>query len=114
MSKPATPEFAQAPVLAIDPPRLLGSRDPKSGDVYFPPRKVAADGSLRACEPVDLSSKGRLYAFTTFGGRTYGQVDLPEKVRILTILTGSDHVIGEAYELDVTPGDAPSWSFRRA
>lgn len=95
-----------------DPLGLRGSRDPATGDVYYPPRAFAADGSLRRCEPVELSGHGVLYAWTELGGTIYGQVDLPEGVRIVTRLAPGSHAIGATYSLEADPEH--NWRFRRA
>lgn len=95
-----------------DPLRLLGSRDPATGDIYHPPRTFAADGSLRRCESVELSDHGVLYAWTELGDTVYGQVDLPEGVRILSRLAPGSHAIGATYVLEADPEH--HWRFRSA
>lgn len=99
-----------------DPPRLLGSRDPQSGETYFPPRLLSVDGSLRELDPVDLSTEGVLYAWTEFRGTPYGQVDLPEGVRVLTKLAPGDHTVGDRYVLEAwEPSEGEtSWRFAHA
>lgn len=97
--------------LTATPPVLRGSRDPQTGETFFPPRALAVDGSLRDCEPVTLSRVGELYTWTRFMGTCFGQVDLPEGVRIQTPLCDGPHAIGAAYELVV--GEGGAWSFRR-
>ncbi|MFJ9562819.1 Zn-ribbon domain-containing OB-fold protein [Streptomyces fuscichromogenes] len=101
-----------------DPPTLLGSRDPKTGQVYFPPRALATDGSLRECEPVDLSRTGVLYSHTTMGTTVYGQIDLPEKVRVQsTLAPGQPPEIGAPYRLEAVTdegGAVTGWRFARA
>jgi Predicted nucleic-acid-binding protein containing a Zn-ribbon len=89
---------------------LRGSRDPATGQIYFPARVLAADGSLRLCEPVALSQRGRLASWTRFAGRFYGQVDLPEGVRIQGRLGEGQHRIGADYHLC---SDADGWRFDR-
>ena len=95
-----------------DPLRLLGSRDPVTGDTYYPPRPLAVDGSLRTCEPVELSTEGILYAWTEFNKVAYGQVDLPEGPRILTRIAPGEHQIGATYVLEADADH--QWRFRRA
>lgn len=91
---------------------LRGSRDPETGDVYFPVRTYSVDGTLRELEEVALSSRGVLYTCTTFmDGRVFGQVDLPEGVRLQGELTGDDHTIGSHYRV---VGDATNWRFEHA
>lgn len=93
---------------------LQGSRDPSSGECYFPSRPLVADGTLRRCEPVTLSREGVLHTWTTFAGADYGQVDLPEGVRIQCELGDGPHEIGARYRLAVTTGDdGTAWRFER-
>ena len=96
-------------------PRLIGSRDPVTGQVYFPARALAADGSLRPCEAVTLAGAGRLVTWTRFAGEFFGQVDLPEGVRIQGRLAEGPHEIGAPYALEVEqPAEGPArWRFRR-
>lgn len=98
-----------------DTPRLIGSRDPATGQVYFPQRALAADGSLRPCEALVLSDRGRLVTWTRFAGEFFGQVDLPEGVRVQGRLGDGPQEIGADYVLDVeTPAEGPArWRFRR-
>lgn len=95
-----------------DPLRLLGSRDPITGETYYPPRQLAVDGSLRRCEPVELSNEGTLYAWTEFSKVAYGQIDLPEGPRILSRLAPGQHEIGANYALEADADN--QWRFRRA
>lgn len=99
-----------------DPPTLLGSRDPATGQVYFPPRTLSADGALRPCEPTELSCEGRLYSFTRMGDRLFGQIDLPEKVRLQTRLAPGTPEIGALYRLEAAAegGGQNGWRFARA
>lgn len=89
---------------------LQGSRDPQSGQTYFPARALVADGSLRKSEPVELSRAGHLVTWTTFAGTCFGQVDLPEGVRIQGRLGDGPHKIGAAYTLAT---DSDGWRFDR-
>lgn len=103
------PESAQ-PVAGV--PRLPGSRDEQTGQTFFPPRTFGVDGSLRPTVPAELGTRGVLWAWTTYEGQAYGQVDLPGQVRVQTRLASADHVIGGTYELC---GDAEGdWWFARA
>lgn len=99
---------------SVDPPQLLGSRDPQTGQVFFPPRELSVDGTLRRCENISLSRSGELYAFTKFAGTVYGQIDLPEQVRVLTTLADGNHETGAVYEFEIIAGEKPGWRFRRA
>lgn len=92
--------------------RLTGSRDPQTGEVFYPERQYSVDGTLRECEPVDLSVEGELYAFTSFAGQDYGQIDLPEGVRIQAALAAGEHRIGTKYRLDSEDGE--KWWFVHA
>jgi uncharacterized OB-fold protein len=100
------------PILRIEPPCLFGSRDPGTGQTYFPPRQYAADGSLRQCERLELSSEGTLYTWTEFSGEGYGQVDLPEGVRVQTRLVAGEHEIGARYRLVTFVDSAGKESYR--
>lgn len=82
------------------PVPLVGSRDPDTGQIYYPARRFAADGSLRECVAVELSGFGTLYSWTTFGGQAFGQIDLNESVRVQALLVGTDHEIGVAYRAE--------------
>ena len=82
-----------------DEPILLGSRCAACGRSFFPRRRRCA-ACMADAEPVDLSPEGVLYAHTfvrvPFFGRQQvdtegygvGQVDLPEGVRVQTVLLG--------------------------
>ena len=78
---------------------LVGSKDPQTGHVFFPQRQLCADGSLRATETVQLSGKGTLFSWTRFAGKFYGQIDLPEGVRIQSLLEGDAPTIGAEYQV---------------
>ncbi|WP_424830488.1 Zn-ribbon domain-containing OB-fold protein [Ruegeria sp.] len=99
----------------LNPERLVGSRDPQTGAVFFPFRDLSADGQLRRCERVELTGKGTLYSWTRFARKSFGQIDLPEGVRIQALLKGEDHEIGATYHLvvDVTEDGEKKWSFAR-
>lgn len=86
--------------------RLDGSRDPRTGDVFCPPRAFAADGSLRRCEGVSLEGVGTLYSWTRFARMSFGQIDLRDGVRIQTRLDGDDHAIGATYALKPVTNEA--------
>lgn len=93
---------------------LRGARDPASGACYFPFRPLTPDGTLRQCEPVALSRAGVLHTWTRFGHKDYGQVDLPEGVRVPCRLGEGPHEIGASYHLEVTTADdKTSWRFDR-
>ena len=79
-------------------PCLLGSRCKGCGKMAFPPRSVCSDCYGEELERVPLSAKGQLYTYTIIGypppGLTapyaIGYVDLPEGVRVFSILTEWD------------------------
>jgi uncharacterized OB-fold protein len=81
---------------------LLGSQCQKCRQTYFPPREVCprcfADGEESEMERVRLSSRGKLYSYSTIQVApkrfmppyTLGYVDFPEGVRVLGQLTAPD------------------------
>jgi uncharacterized OB-fold protein len=94
---------AQPELMRLEPegPVLLGSRCPECGRSYFPRRwECAVD--LSPCEDVDLSRAGVLHVATyvrtpAYGreqrdaeGYGVGEVDLPEGVRVQSVLLGSE------------------------
>lgn len=82
-----------------DVPVLLGSACAACGERFFPRRRLCPVCLDRTAD-VDLSGHGTLYSHTYVhvpffgrrkvdsGGYGVGQVDLPEGVRIQTVLTG--------------------------
>jgi uncharacterized OB-fold protein len=76
---------------------LPGSKDPVSGEVYVPPRRHAADGSLRECQPVEVPAKGVLASWTSYNGEFFGLVDLAHAVRIQARLGEGPHEVGSVY-----------------
>jgi hypothetical protein len=94
------------------PTRLRASRDPRTGETYYPERALSVDGTLRRVEPVDLATRGVLYSWTTFDGADFGQVDLEDGVRLQVRLHDGPHEIGATYSLG---GDVSAdWWFTRA
>ena len=107
--------FFRIPDDPAEPPRLLGSRCPNCGEVFFPQRLVCAQCLYEGCDDVDLSTRGRLWTWTychvpLFGrkdanveGYGVGQVDLPEGPRVQSILLGGsdDFEIGMEVEIDL-------------
>lgn len=91
---------------------LRGAKDEAGGQSYFPFRPLAADGSLRPCAEVALSREGVLYSWTRFAGVFYGQIDLPEGVRIQTTLGEGPHEIEAPYRLTILP-EGQGWRFDR-
>jgi acyl dehydratase len=92
--------------------RLRGSRDPRTGETYFPERALSVDGTLSELQPVDLAERGVLYSWTSFDGVHFGQIDLADGVRLQVRLGAGPHAIGAEYRL---AGDvAKDWWFARA
>jgi uncharacterized OB-fold protein len=100
-----------------DRPRLLGSYAPASG-LYFWPRRKRCPVSRTPVVDVDLGPTGTLYAWTFLhvprmgqvsfgdtGGYGVGQVDLPEGVRVQSVLSGGpdDWSIGDRMALTTFP-----------
>lgn len=73
---------------------LQASRDEHTGQIYVPPRALAADGSLRPTTAGEVPAQGVLYSFTTFAGECYGLVDLEGGARIQVLLEPNTTVIG--------------------
>jgi benzoylsuccinyl-CoA thiolase BbsA subunit len=77
---------------------LLGSRCKTCGQLSFPPRKVCSKCFSDEMEILPLSTKGRLYSYTIaeypapglLGPYAIGYVDLPEGVRVFSILEDWD------------------------
>jgi uncharacterized OB-fold protein len=89
---------------------LMGNRCKKCSQVSFPPREICSRCYSEAFDRIRLSTKGKLYSFTLIGypppGLTapyaIGYVDLPEGIRIFSILSDWDRVglkIGMELEL---------------
>ncbi|MGH3556112.1 MAG: Zn-ribbon domain-containing OB-fold protein [Mycobacterium sp.] len=80
-------------------PVLLGSRCPACGETFYP-RRWTCPICLGSVEDVELSHTGTLYSYSfiampMFGkvacdaqGYSVGQVDLPEGVRVQSVLEG--------------------------
>jgi uncharacterized OB-fold protein len=73
---------------------LQASRDAHTGQVYIPPRALAADGSLRPTQTIEVPAQGVLYSVTSFAGETYGLVDLDCGTRLQVLLEPDTAVIG--------------------
>jgi uncharacterized OB-fold protein len=91
---------------AQQPPRLLASRDPRSGALRFP-AFPAASPLAAGQETVALENRGRLYSYTVIhpnpksGARPFalGYVDLPGPVRIFGRVHGEPVAIGGVCEV---------------
>jgi uncharacterized OB-fold protein len=99
------------------PPRLLGSYSP-AAELHFFPRRRRCPVSQEPVVDVELSPQGVLYSWTyvvspwmgknrmgDLEGHGVGQVDLPEGVRVQTILRGDmgDWEIGMPMALELYP-----------
>ena len=83
-----------------DPPALLGTRCAACGSVHFPRADACTYCATEDPEPIELSRRGTLWAWTAvtapppgYHGEVpfgVGVVELPEGVRIITRLTESD------------------------
>ena len=109
------PGYFTVPDDPSEPPRLLGSRCPSCGEVFYPRRLVCAQCLHEGCEDLQLGPRGTLYTWTyvhvplfakkdaAVDAYGVGQVDLPEGPRIQAILVGGpdDFEIGMELELDL-------------
>jgi len=99
-----------------DTPALLGSRCAACGSVLFPRADACTYCATDSPAPVELSSRGTLWAWTAVtapppgyeGEVPYGMgvVELPEGVRVITRLTVGDPAAlsaGQAMELRIVP-----------
>jgi len=97
-----------------DPPHLLGSRCPSCGGHHFPRHETCPYCAAGGSEPVELSSRGRLWAWTAvtaappgYRGEIpygFGVVELDEPLRVITRLTESDPAelhMGQAMHLAI-------------
>ena len=90
------------PVSDSDEPHLIGSKCTSCGKVDFPKRDICFECMREdSIEEILLSRRGKIYAFTIMRwqklapqGHTtpysFGFVDLPEKVRVLTKIDAED------------------------
>lgn len=94
-------------LLALEPPRLLGSRCSACGAATFPARAFCPSCRTGTVEPAELSPIGRVHSFTvvrqappgTEVPYTLAWVDLPEdRVRLMAQVVG---VAPEAVTLDM-------------
>jgi uncharacterized OB-fold protein len=77
---------------------LFGSRCKTCGQLSFPPRKVCSECFSEEMEIIPLSTNGKLYSYTIveypapgfWGPYAIGYVDLPEGVRVFSILADWD------------------------
>ncbi|MCJ7593554.1 MAG: Zn-ribbon domain-containing OB-fold protein [Desulfobacterales bacterium] len=75
---------------------LLGSRCQECAQVFFPPRSICSKCFNTKWDRVPLSRKGKLYTYTIIGYPAPGlsapyavaYIDLPEGIRVFSILTG--------------------------
>jgi len=107
--------FFRIPDDPAAPPRLLGSRCPSCGEVFFPRRRVCAKCLHEGTEDMELSTRGTIHTWTychvplfakldaDVAGYGVAQVDLPEGPRVQSILSGgpNDFAIGMEVEIDL-------------
>ena len=83
---------------AGEKPCLLGSRCKTCAQLSFPPRKVCSGCLGEEMEVIPLGTEGKLYSYTIVeypapglvGPYAIGYVDLPEGVRVFSILADWD------------------------
>ncbi|WP_145982597.1 Zn-ribbon domain-containing OB-fold protein [Pseudonocardia sp. EC080625-04] len=94
-------------LLALDPPRLLGSRCTDCGAAAFPARTFCPACRTGVVAPAELSTSGRVHSFTvvrqappgTEVPYTLAWVDLPaDEVRLMAQVVG---IAPEGVELDM-------------
>ncbi|MBV1904697.1 MAG: OB-fold domain-containing protein [Pseudomonadales bacterium] len=100
-----------------EPCRLLGSYSKAADRTFFPIRKRCPI-TEKPVETVELSNEGILYSWSfihmpkmgsqkldAFGGYGVGQIDLPEGVRIQSVIDGKqdDFKIGMKMRLEANP-----------
>lgn len=83
-----------------DPPALEGSRCPRCGEHFYPPRHICLNCYHEGLERVALSRRGKVWSFTIARMAPPGvlvtppyviaQVELPERVIVQTVLTEVD------------------------
>ena len=110
--------FFRIPDDPAEPPRLLGSRCPACGEVFFPRRLVCAKCLHEGTEDMELSTQGAIHTWTychvpLFGKKDadvagYGvaQVDLPEGPRVQSILSGEPRRLRHRHGRSDRPRDA--------
>jgi uncharacterized OB-fold protein len=97
-------------------PSLLGSRCAQCGSHHFPRHDICPYCATEDPEPIPLSARGTLWAWTAvtapppgyLGDTPYGigVVELPEGIRVITRLTESDPAAlrsGQAMEMQIVP-----------
>ncbi len=88
---------------ANDSPRLIGSRCPQCGEIFFPKKEVefCIHCQNMGLEEIILSSRGKIYSFTVVMQRppvyyqgevpyAIGYVELPEGIRLETLFSAPD------------------------
>lgn len=92
---------------------LAGSRCRSCGRVYFPRKRVCPQCfQIDQMEEVALSRRGRLYTFTVAEAGppgfpvpyAFGYVDLPEGVRVFSLLEGDPEALEIGMELEMAVG----------
>lgn len=114
--RPVEPGYFEVPESADEAPRLLGTRCRACGEHFFPRRATCAKCLGRDAEDVLLSENGTLYSWShvrmplfkaqkDWEGYFVGQIDLPEGVRIQSLVnTDREQLeIGEEMRLELQP-----------
>jgi len=92
---------------------LAGSRCPKCGRVYFPRKRVCVQCfEAGHMEVVPLSRRGKLYTFTVAEAGppgfsvpyAFGYIDLPEGVRVFSLIGGDTSRLEIGTEMEMTMG----------
>lgn len=90
--------------------QLLANRCPSCGEIFFPKKSICINCQQRNLDDIRLSRRGKIYSYTVVmqqpgiwykGPVPYaiGYVELPEGVRIETLLKGENLKIGMEVEL---------------
>ena len=115
-------------------PALMGSRCPRCGEHFYPPRYVCLNCYQEGLEEVALSTRGELWTFTIARAALPGtlmtppyviaQVRLPEGVSVATVLTDVDpetvrigmplELVVEKASVDSEGNDVMTFKFRPA
>jgi hypothetical protein len=78
--------------------RLAGTRDPLTGDTFYPARQLSVDGRMRHLEPVEFPAVGVLAEVIAMGEQWFGYIDLDAGPRLLTRLGPGPHECGARYQ----------------
>jgi uncharacterized OB-fold protein len=105
--------FFRIPADPSEPPRLLGSRCRRCGEVFFPRREACAQCLARELDGVELGTRGTLYTWTWVhfplfnsrrtddAGYGVGQIDLPEGPRVQAVLSGGPDAFRVGMQMEI-------------